>query len=186
MSDLPRPAEQDTSEQPDSKSQRKREALALTQLGTRLIKLPESHLQRLTLPEQVSDALDSARNIRSRSAGKRARQFLGKRLRRLDTEAIETLQAELESLADPGRDLTAQQHRLEAWRDALLDDQAHLTELKTQQPNLDVQRVRQLLRSADREARQSKPPAAARKLFRYLRELDQTNPLTPGPENPQA
>ena len=186
MSDPHRQADHDTSEQPDSKSQRKRDAHALTRLGSQLIKLPDSQLRRLCLPEDVADAVASARNINSRSAGKRARQYLGKRLRRLDQEAIEALQSELESLADPGRSLTAQQHRLEAWRDALLDDPSHLTELKNAQPVLDVQRVRQLLRAADREARQSKPPAAARKLFRYLRELDQTNPLPPRPDQNQA
>lgn len=170
-------ADQDTSVSADSKSQRKREALALTRLGTRLSKLPDAQLRSLDLPEDVQDAVHSVRNIRSRSAGKRARQYLGKRLRRLDDETIDAIEEDLERLADPGRTLTAQQHRIETWRDRLLQDPGHLTELKNLQPHLDVQKVRQLIRTADREARQSRPPAAARKLFRYLRELDQTNPL---------
>ncbi len=62
-------------------------------------------------------------------------------------------------------------HRLEQWRDRLVsgddDDQnAALQEF----PQVERQTLRQLVRQAKLEAERGQPPAAARKLFRLLRE----------------
>ena len=46
---------------------------------------------------------------------------------------------------------------------------------------LDRALIRQLLRNAAREASRNKPPAAARSLFKLLRELDEAEPLPPVP-----
>ncbi|MCW8884628.1 MAG: DUF615 domain-containing protein, partial [Motiliproteus sp.] len=40
-------------------------------------------------------------------------------------------------------------------------------------PSGDRQHLRQLVRNAVKEAQQNKPPAASRKLFKYIRELDE-------------
>jgi ribosome-associated protein len=43
--------------------------------------------------------------------------------------------------------------------------------LLVEHPELDRQHVRQLIRTAHKEAANAKPPKAARELFRYLREV---------------
>ncbi len=42
-------------------------------------------------------------------------------------------------------------------------------------PQADRQHLRQLARNAQKEAGQNKAPASARKLFKYIRELDEQN-----------
>ncbi len=60
-------------------------------------------------------------------------------------------------------------HRLEHWRDALLErgDDA-LGEVLEAFPHADRQRLRQLVRNARDEQQRGKPPRAARELFRLL------------------
>jgi ribosome-associated protein len=56
------------------------------------------------------------------------------------------------------------------WRDRLISegDQA-ISDLLMEIPDLDRQHLRQLIRQAKKEASQNKPPAASRKIFKYLR-----------------
>lgn len=160
-----------------SKSQRKREAKALFDLGSDLVRLDQGLLSRMPLPDDVLAAVRDARAIKSHGARKRQLQFLGGLLRRIDPEPIIEAMDELQA---EGRRHAARFHRVEAWRDRLLaDGDAAVRELVTQRPGLPVQPLRQLLRNAAREADQGRPPAAARKLFRLLRDLDAGEALPP-------
>lgn len=156
-----------------SKSQRKRESHALQELGEALIELSAKDLARIPMPEELADAVGVARNIGKHrgqhGALKRQRQFVGKVMRHIDAEPVISA---YEALLDRDRIANARFHRLEHWRDRLLaegDDamEAMLTEF----PDADRQRLRQFLRTAQREQEQGKPPSAARNLFKYLREL---------------
>ena len=162
---------------PASKSQRRREALEVKSLAARLIELSPALRARLPLEEDVRRAIEQAQAIRSNVARKRQLQFVAKLLRRADTEAIREA---MEAFEADARKLTGRQHRSEAWRDRLLDqgDDA-VGALLSQRPGSDGQRLRQLIRSARREATGGKPPAAARTLFRMLREMDELEPLPP-------
>ena len=65
-----------------------------------------------------------------------------------------------------------------AWRDRLIEgSDKDLSDLLEQVPDINVQILRQLIRNAKKEAGLGKPPAAARKLFKLLREADETNQL---------
>jgi ribosome-associated protein len=166
-----------TEPQPASKSQRRREALALRDLAAELIGLPPSQLARVPLDPDLRAAIDRAHKIRSHVAGKRQLQYVAKLMRRCDPEPI--TQA-LESIANEARQVTARQHRTEAWRDRLLDaGDTALADLKRERPDADAQLIRQLLRNARQEAAHGKPPSAARSLFRALRELDEEAALPP-------
>ena len=72
-----------------SKSSRKRAAHAAQALGERLIALKESDLVRLPIPENLLDAVREARRIKARGGLARQKQYIGKLIRDLDTEAIE-------------------------------------------------------------------------------------------------
>ena len=152
-----------------SRSQLKREANALQSLGEELVKLPASKLAKIPLPENLSDAIHEAHNIKSRGAHKRQLQYIGKIMRHIDAEPIRKT---LDKLKDSSRQASARLHRLEEWRDRLIDEgDSVLAELLEERPQADRQHLRQLVRNAIREHKQNKPPRSAREIFRYLREL---------------
>jgi len=103
---------------------------------------------------------------------KRQLQYLAKILRREEDETLESIRNAIEnSKADSRRD-TAALHRIEAWRERLLDEgDAALAELLAAHPTADRQHLRQLARNAKDERLHHKPLHAYRDLFRALREL---------------
>lgn len=162
-----------------SKSQRRRDALEVKSLASRLIELPAARLALVPLDEQLRSEIEHARRMKAHGARKRQLQYVAKLMRRDDPEPI--LDA-LEAFENEARHLTARHHRSEAWRDFLLEngDRA-VGSLLEKRRDADAQTIRQLLRNAAREAKSNKPPAAARSLFKLLRELDEAEPLPPLP-----
>ena len=163
MSSAPYPQE------PKSKSQLKREADALHRLGERLVSLSVHELAKIPLNADLREAIEQTRSIRSHPARRRQLRLVGKYLRAADTQAIRDAMERLD------REHNAAVRRLqevECWRDRLAagDDQT-LSELLTLYPGADRQRLRQLMRAAQKELGAGRPPAASRKLFRYLRQL---------------
>lgn len=152
-----------------SKSQKKRECDALQKIGERLLKLKPHELAMIELPTELEDALKEAHRIHSNSALKRQRQFLGKIMRSCDSEAIEK---QLNSVIHRNDTNTAQFKKIEKWRDRLIaDDMEVLGEIIRELPELDRQHVHNLVRLAAKETQDNRPPAASRKLFKYLREM---------------
>lgn len=160
-----------------SRSQRKREALETRALASRLIELKPAVVAGFPLDNDVLRAIDDARRIKSHIARKRQLQYVAKLLRRVDEQPIRDALEEIELSA---RQLTARQHRAEAWRDVLLEEgDMAVSRLLAERHDADAQALRQLLRNAARESRAGKPPAAARALFRMLRDLDESEALPP-------
>ena len=160
-----------------SKSQRRREALEIKSVAAQLIALKPSQLARVPLDDAICSAIEEARLIKSHIARKRQLQFIAKQLRRTDVDQV--LES-LESFHNKARQLTARQHRSEAWRDHLLETGDHsLSQLIQHRPDTDAQVIRQLVRNAQREAKMNKPPASARSLFRLLRDMDEIEALPP-------
>ncbi|MDX1571983.1 MAG: ribosome biogenesis factor YjgA [Xanthomonadales bacterium] len=158
-----------------SKSELKRQAKARLELGRQLVELPKSELAKIPLSEPVLRAVKAAQGITQNVARKREIQYLGKLLREIDVEPI---RAALEELGNAGRIEAARQHRLERWRDALIEEGDELIHrLARTATAIDRQQVRQLVLRAHRESEQGRPPAAARELFRVLREADRIEPL---------
>ena len=153
-----------------SKSQLKRESLHLIDVGEEILKLKLEDIQSLDLPAELEEAITTARKIKSRSGLKRQRQYIGKLLRSIDSEPIETKLKRIQHRHDTN---TAQFKRLEKWRDNLIDNNKEtLNEIIARFPEIDRQHINQLIRTAQQEQQRNKPPAAARKLFKYLRELE--------------
>ncbi len=71
-----------------SKSAKKREYLALQKLGEDLISLKESDLIAIVTDEDLLEAVLEARQIKSHSALRRQKQYIGKIMRRVDSEPI--------------------------------------------------------------------------------------------------
>lgn len=151
-----------------SKSQRKRESLAVQKLGERLTQLNPQQLAQIPLNDDLRAAIEELSRIHHREGRRRHLQFIGKLMRNADHEAIEQSYS---ALMNQGRQQIQEQHLAERWRDRLLsEDPQALQDYIDQHNPEDIQHLRQLVRQALREQQQQKPPAAARKLFRYLRE----------------
>lgn len=160
-----------------SKSELKREAQEIFKLGRRLVGMTAPQLQALPLESDVRNAISDAQSIRSNKAHKRQLGFLAGLLRKAN---LEPLRAALDAVDNSARESHASHHRCEAWRDTLLQEgDAALSRLLEACQDAPVQQLRQLIRNAQREASNNKPPASARKLFRALRAIDQQNALPP-------
>lgn len=152
-----------------SKSQLKREMTALQELGEALTKLTDRDLRRVPLDDDLKEQILKARSIHQREGRRRQLQYIGKLMRTIDCTPIETA---LQRMAAGNRAEARQFHALEDLRDQLIANvDGALEKVLGAYPQVDRQHLRQLMRNAQREQAAGKPPASARKLFRYLREL---------------
>lgn len=148
-----------------SKSQVKRELLALDPLTEQLLLLPERQLAGLGLSEGLLGALHTARGLK-RGALKRQLRYARGLLAQQDHLGVA---AALAALAQPSRDQINALHELEDWRERLIaGDSLLLDTLLKRYPELDRQQLLQLLRNAKAERAAAKTPRAARALFQLL------------------
>jgi len=151
-----------------SRSQRKRDAEELKDLGDALVAMPAGDLVRLPLSERLVDAIELQRRITAHGGRARQRQLIGKLLRHEDIEAI---RAAIEARRTDARLAAREFHRVETWRDRLVaEGEPAIAALVASSPELDASRLRTLVMTARHEAAIGRPPAAARELFRWLRE----------------
>jgi ribosome-associated protein len=98
-------------------------------------------------------------------------------MRKRDVQAI---QDALDAQELEARQMTVRHHRVEAWRDRLLKEgDDALGVLLSNVDTSEIQTLRHLVRNARKEQERNKPPAAARKLFKFLREMDAAQDLPP-------
>lgn len=151
-----------------SKSQIKRELHELQELGRRLTELKPAQLDKLPLTDKLRRALDEAHRHTARGALKRHLSFVGKLMRDQDIEAI---QAYVDRLDSSSQAHAQHFHNIERWRDRLVSgDPAQQEAFIAEYPETDRQNLRNLVRQAQKEAAENKPPAAARKIFKLVRE----------------
>jgi ribosome-associated protein len=165
----------DDSDEP-SKSARKRAAHAAQDLGEELIRMRDSDLDALNLPERLVEALRDARRITSRGGGARQRQYIGKLMRDIDLEPIREFIASRSKI--DARE-AERFKRIETWRERLIAAGAPaLEELERWRPGLDRDEWSRRVSAAQEErARTGVTGTAGRELFRALRTLfDNTTP----------
>lgn len=160
-----------------SRSQQRRDALAVFELAERLAALGDGQLSVIPMPDELRELVRDSRRITSQIARKRELQFLAKAMRKEDDEVIDAIRRALEHDRDEARRDTARLHRLEVWRERLMgEDDAALTELLDEYPSANRQELRQLIRNAKIEREKQRPPHAFRELFRNLKELIDETP----------
>lgn len=163
--------ELDETEYGPSRTQQRREALAVLALAGQLVELPPSRLDKLELPEDVRAEIANVRRISSHIARKRQLAFLAKLMRRHEDSVFDTARAALGENRERQRQETAALHRMEMWRERLLEDDAAIAELIEAHPQIDRQHLRSLVRQARTERVGGKPPRAFRELFQLLKDL---------------
>jgi ribosome-associated protein len=150
-----------------SKTQRKRQMHELQALGEALVELSDDQLASMDLPERLRDAVLDARQASKHEARRRHLQYIGKIMRTVDPEPIRERLAAWKAVS---RAQTARLHRLERWRERLLEDEDALTELVREYPQADVPRLRALVRGVRQEREAGRPPKNFRALFQALNE----------------
>lgn len=119
-----------------SKSQRKREANALQDMGKELVKLSRDRLEKLDLPDALRAEVMEAKRITSHGAIRRQMQLIGKLMRDVDADAIAEQLAEIRGESNVTK---AAFHALEQWRDRLLQDDEAVTQWLALYPDTDAQ-----------------------------------------------
>jgi ribosome-associated protein len=158
-------------DRPPSRSQQRREALAIFDLAEALAAMSDAELVRVPMADEIRDEVQRTRAVKSHIARKRQTQFLAKQLRKLDDDDLEAMRTVLAHDRIEAHLEAAALHRIEVWRTRLVDegDEA-LDALLALKPSADRQRLRQLMRNARTERDANRPPHAYRELFRALRE----------------
>lgn len=154
-----------------SKSERKRQMLALQDLGERLVALPNADLEKIVITDnRLREAIDSARRITARGGLRRQLQYIGKLMRTIDPEPI---RQSLAALDQRHASSVSRLHRIETARDQLIErGDAALGAILETWPEAEPAFLRQWHRQLERQNQRGQSKAHSRKLFRYLSELD--------------
>ncbi|MEQ1589584.1 MAG: ribosome biogenesis factor YjgA [Gallionella sp.] len=159
---------EDEEELPPSKTKIKKQMHELRDLGKELTELGKDQLAQLDIPENLHDAIREFKNLNKFGAIRRQLQYIGKLMRNVETAPII---AKLDAWKGKSQHHIAYMHQLERWRDRLLESDSALTELLAAHPEADGQRLRTLIRNAQKEIEASKPPKNFREIFQVLREI---------------
>ena len=151
-----------------SKTQKKREAHSLQKLGEKLVQLSKAQIKEIDIPEEVLDALNLARTIKSHEGLRRQVQFIGSLMRKIDSDSI---QQAVDQIEQGNYKKALEFKETEQWRDQLISGNNDLMNEILNQYDADRQQLSQLVRNARKEDGSNKPPKSSRILFRYLREI---------------
>ena len=151
-----------------SKSEIKRDAEDLKQLGEKLVNLTKANLTKIPLDDSLKDAIELAQRLQ-KEARRRQLQYIGKLLRSIDAEPIREA---LEKIENKHNQQQAMLHKLEILRDELITKgDAALTDLLNEHPSADRQQLRNVIRAAQKEKEQNKPSKAYREIYQILKTL---------------
>lgn len=134
-----------------SKTELKKESTELQKLGEALLTLRADLFQRLDLPEGLLNALEDLKRITNFEGRRRQLQYVGKLMRQLEPEVLQSARDALEEQRSGSAQATLALHAAEKWRDDLVaSDEALQTWLQAH-PDTDVQQLRALIRQARKD-----------------------------------
>lgn len=153
-----------------SKSQIKREAEALKEIGRQLVALNNKQLAQIPASEQLIEGIKVAHKIAGKhEALRRQLQYIGKVLR---TEDMQQIQAKLDILTNNKGKRTQAINGLELLCEQMIEQgDSKINSVLDNYPQLERQKLRQLVRQANKEKKQEKPAKAAKELLNYLKEF---------------
>ncbi len=155
-------------EEPPSKTRRKKDSHELQALGAALVELNERELASVELPEALLDAVLQARQITAFGARRRQLQYIGKLMRSVDPGPIREKLSAWEAVSCTQ---TARLHSIESWRKRLLEDENALAELSEAYPRADAAKLGALVDNTLNERQAGRPPKNFRALFQALDEV---------------
>lgn len=156
----------------ESRTDIKKAAQAVTDLGEKLAELSESALKAFGLPDELLKAILLLKKMDKGPALKRQKAFIGKLLRK-DEPLLVEIKQKFHELEMKTQQQNAHFHRLEMWRDRMVEEgDDALNEFLQDYPHADRSFLRQSIRNAKKEVLENKPPKSARAIFKYLRGLE--------------
>jgi ribosome-associated protein len=153
-----------------SKTRLKQDSHELQDLGVALVELPDNRLDSLALSEPLLDAVREYKRTRSHEGRRRQMQYIGKLMRRADTEPIR--QAVNDMQLGRAKDSLAL-HQAERWRAELIASDDALTRWAAEHTDSDMQQLRSLVRSARKDAAlvpEKRSGRAFRELFQFVKD----------------
>ena len=162
-------SEQHPDTEATSKTQRKKEALALQKLGEQLTGFSSTQLQQLPLSEKLITALIEFNRLpNSHGARKRQLQFIGRLMRDCDFEAVTSA---INYLQSNHHEPNIQNNEANDWCQKIFDGgDDQISEILTIYPQLERQKLRQLCREYKR-ANETRQQKAKSKLQTYLQQF---------------
>lgn len=153
----------------ESRTDIKKAADAVKNLGIQISELTVSEIYSFNLPAEFLDAVLLLKKMGKGPALKRQKSFIGKYLRKNELLIIQ-IKERLQQIEQREQQRNAHFHRLEIWRDRLVEEgDSGLNEFLTDYPQADRALLRQLVRNANKEVSENKPPKSSRAMFKYLK-----------------
>jgi len=134
-----------------SKTDLKRESTELQKLGEALLTLRTDLVERLALPDKLIDAVADARRITDFEGKRRQLQYIGKLMRGLDEETLQSVRDALEEQRKGSAGEALALHRAEKWRADLVSKEEALEQWLAAYPQTDTQQLRALIRQARKD-----------------------------------
>ncbi|WP_036593369.1 ribosome biogenesis factor YjgA [Ottowia thiooxydans] len=139
-----------------SKTELKAQSSELQGLGEDLLGLRRDLFEALELPSKLLEALEELKRITNFEGRRRQSQFVGKLMRKLDEEEVESIRVALEVQRKGSAKETLLLHSAEDWRERLIKDDTAVAAWIEEFPQSDSQQLRALVRQIRKDA----PPAA--------------------------
>jgi ribosome-associated protein len=135
-----------------SRTELKKESTELQKVGEALLTLRSDLFERLDLPEGLVNALDELKRITNFEGRRRQLQYVGKLMRQLEPETLQSVRDALEEQRSGSAQQTLALHVAEKWRDDLIADDDALQAWLKAHPDTDAQQLRALIRQARKDS----------------------------------
>ncbi|TMN93974.1 hypothetical protein CWB72_00390 [Pseudoalteromonas phenolica] len=154
-----------------SKSELKRDAQQYQKLAIDLAAMSNKQREKLPLSDDLVEAMVVADKIRAKSeAYRRHINYISKTLR--STDNVEDIEAAIELMLNKNNQADVLLNKIETIRTELIaNGDSQINELLVQYPELERQKLRQLVRQAAKEAKAEKPAKGYKELFQYLKDI---------------
>jgi ribosome-associated protein len=135
-----------------SRTELKKESTELQKVGEALLTLRADLFERLDLPEGLVNALDELKRITNFEGRRRQLQYVGKLMRQLEPETLQSVRDALEEQRSGSAQQTLALHVAEKWRDDLIANDDALQAWLKAHPDTDAQQLRALIRQARKDS----------------------------------
>ena len=154
-----------------SKSELKRDAMEYHELGIEIANLSKKQREKLPLSPDLEAAMELADRLKDKKdAYRRHLNYIAKTLR--STTNVEDINQAMAIITNKNNQKDVIINHIEQTRDDLIaQGDAGLNPLLETYPQLERQRMRQLIRQAAKEVKQEKPGKAFKELFQILKDL---------------
>ncbi|MFY8273739.1 ribosome biogenesis factor YjgA [Pseudoalteromonas sp. SSDWG2] len=154
-----------------SKSELKRDAMEFHDLGVEMANLSKKQREKLPLSPDLVAAMELADRLKDKKdAYRRHLNYIAKTLR--GTANVDEIHDAMAIITNKNNQKDVLVNKIELIRDELIaQGDSRLNPLLEEYPNLERQRMRQLIRQAAKEVKQEKPGKSFKELFQVLKDL---------------